>query len=169
MSGYHVLVSDKDPKNGKQCVVIERGTEKPGPFGNVMQKIDAASFRGKRVRYRAAVRTEIDGRKGRAQLWMRVELPRKKGQRNVGFSDNVHDRPNDKRNWDYYAIVGDIAEDAETINVGMFLSGTPLKTMAVCLLARFNSPLPQPCPSPWRSPATTLPQPHDRRVRRQPR
>lgn len=121
---YYVLVSDENPKSGKQCVTIKRGTEKPGPFGNVMQKIDAASFRGKRVRYRAAVRTEIDGQDGRAQLWMRVDLPAKKGQSNIGFFDNMANRPIHKKDWDYYEIVGDIAEDAETINLGMFLAGS---------------------------------------------
>jgi len=122
--GYHVLVSDEDPKSGKQCVTIKRGTEKPGPFGNVMQKIDATPFRGKRVRYRAAVRTEIDGQNGRVQLWMRVDLSAKKGQPNLGFFDNMANRPIRKKDWDYYEIVGDIAEDAETINLGMFLRGS---------------------------------------------
>ena len=122
--GYHVLVSDEDPKSGKQCVTIMRGTEKPGPFGNVMQKIDAASFRGKRVRYRAAVRTEIDGQDGTAQLWMRVDLFAKEGQRKLGFFDNMANRPIRKKEWDYYEIIGDIAEDAETINLGMFLRGS---------------------------------------------
>jgi len=121
--GYHVLISDEDPKSGKQCVTIKRGTEKPGPFGNVMQKIDAASFRGKRVRYRAAVRTQIDGQNGSAQLWMRVDLLTKEGQRKTGFFDNMANRPIRKKEWDYYEIVGDIAEDAETINLGMFLRG----------------------------------------------
>jgi hypothetical protein len=124
VSGYHVLVSNESPKSGRQCVMIERTTEKPGPFGNVVQGIDATSFRGKRVRYRAAVRTEIDGDKGRAQLWFRVDLPRKKGQRDVGFFDNMHDRPINKKNWEYYEIVGDVAEDAETIYLGMFLAGS---------------------------------------------
>jgi len=77
--GYHVLISDEDPKSGKQCVTIKRGTEGAGPFGNVMQKIDAAPFRGKRVRYRAAVRTEIDGEDGRTQLWLRVDRARERG------------------------------------------------------------------------------------------
>ncbi len=124
VSGYHVRLSDENPNSGKQCVVIDRGPEKPSPFGNVMQKIDATSFRGKRVRYRAAVRTEIDDQKGRAQLWMRVDLARKKGQRKIGFFDNMAKRPINKNEWAYYEIVGDIAEDAETINVGMFLAGS---------------------------------------------
>lgn len=122
--GYHVLISDEDPKSGKQCVTIKRGTEKPGPFGNVMQGINAAPFRGKRVRYRAAVRTEIEGHEGSAHLWMRVDLTAKDGKRRSGFFDNMSNRPIRKNDWDYYEIVGDIAEDAETIVVGMFLRGS---------------------------------------------
>ncbi len=122
--GYDVVISDEDPKSGKQSVTIKRGTEKPGPFGNVMQKIDAAPFRGKRVRYRAAVRTRIDGEEGAAQLWMRVDLATKNGQRKLGFFDNMSNRPIRKNDWDYYEIVGDIAEDAQAINVGMFLRGS---------------------------------------------
>lgn len=122
--GYHVLVSDEDPKSGKQCVTIKRGTERPGPFANVMQKIDAAAFRGKRVRYRAAVRTAIDGQEGRAQLWLRVDRAREKGQRRMGFFDNMGNRPIRRKDWEYYEIVGDISDDAETINVGMILAGS---------------------------------------------
>jgi len=124
VSGYRVLVSDENPRSGKQCAVIERTTEKPGPFGNVMQAVDATPFRGKRVRYRAAVRTEVDDRQGRAQLWFRVDLVRKNGQRNIGFFDNMHDRPIDKDDWESYEIAGDVAEDAETICLGMFLAGS---------------------------------------------
>jgi hypothetical protein len=122
--GYHVLISGEDPKSGKQCVTIKRGTEKPGPFGNVMQGIDAAPFRGKRVRYRAAVRTQIEGQEGSAHLWMRVDLTAKDGKRRSGFFDNMSNRPIRKNDWDYYEIVGDIAEDAETVIVGMFLRGS---------------------------------------------
>jgi hypothetical protein len=122
--GYHVLISGEDPKSGKQCLTIKRGTEKPGPFGNVMQRIDATPFRGKRVRYRAAVRTRIDGQEGAAQLWLRVDLLAKDGQRRLGFFDNMAKRPIRGKEWDYYEIVGDVAEDAQTINVGMFLRGS---------------------------------------------
>jgi hypothetical protein len=121
--GYQVLVSDENPKSGKQCVTIKRGTEPPGPFGNVMQKIDATPFRGKRVRYRAAVRTRIDGENGGARLWMRIDLIAEKGQHKIGFFDNMANRPIREKEWDYYEIVGDIAEDAQSINVGMFLRG----------------------------------------------
>ncbi|MBP7052315.1 MAG: transglutaminase domain-containing protein [Phycisphaerae bacterium] len=122
--GFRVFVCDEDPKSGTQCLTIKPSAEGSGPFGNVMQRIDAAPFRGTRVRYRAAVRTAIDGQEGRAQLWLRVDRVREKGQRRMGFFDNMSDRPIRKKDWDYYEIVGDIAEDAEAICLGMFLAGS---------------------------------------------
>jgi hypothetical protein len=122
--GYQVLISDENPQSGKQCVTIKRGTGQAGPFGNVMQGIDAAPFRGKRVRYRAAVRAEVEGQDGRAQLWMRVDLPGKGGRPNLGFFDNMAKRPIRTKDWAYYEIVGDVAQDAATISIGMFLAGS---------------------------------------------
>jgi hypothetical protein len=122
--GYQVLISDENPQSGKQCVTIKRGTGEAGPFGNVMQGIDAAPFRGKRVRYRAAVRAEVEGQDGRAQLWMRVDLPGKGGRPNLGFFDNMAKRPIRTKDWAYYEIVGDVAQDAATISIGMFLAGS---------------------------------------------
>jgi hypothetical protein len=121
--GYRVGISDEDPKSGKQCVLIERDAEEAGHFGNVMQRIDAGPFRGKRVRYRAAVRAEVDGKGNEAHLWLRVDRPEIDGLRTVGFFDNMHNRPITKETWDYYEIVGDIEKDAESINLGMFLLG----------------------------------------------
>jgi hypothetical protein len=88
-----------------------------------MQRIDAAPFRGKRVRYRAAVRAEVKGPGNEARLWLRVDRPEIEGQRSAGFFDNMHDRPIVKEVWAHYDIVGDIDKDAESINLGMFLLG----------------------------------------------
>ena len=61
---------------------------------------------------------------GTAQLWMRVDLLAKDGQRKIGFLDNMANRPIRKKDWDHYEIVGDIAEDAERISLGMFMRGS---------------------------------------------
>lgn len=74
-------------------------------FGNVMQSIDATPLRGKRVRFRAAVRAE-----GRAQLWLRVD--RQGGAR--GLFDNMQDRPILSAEWKEYEIEGPVADDAES-------------------------------------------------------
>jgi len=122
--GYEVLISDENPKSGEQCLSINRTGEDAGPFGNVMQGIDATPFRGKRLRYQAAVRTQIPDENGSAQLWFRVDLPERNGRSRIGFFDNMSGRPIRNNGWDYYAIVGDIAEDAETISLGMLFRGS---------------------------------------------
>ena len=52
-------------------------------FGNLMSRIDAAPYRGNRVRFRAAVRAE----KEVAMLWVRVD----RGPGQMGFFGNMQD------------------------------------------------------------------------------
>ena len=112
------LTAEK-PKSGKYAAVLfsKQTTAAGSPFGNLMQGIDATPFRGKRVRFRASVRTE--GEEGRAQLWMRVDRAGNKR----GFFDNMGDRPITASEWREYEIIGDVDEDAEVLNFGMILLG----------------------------------------------
>lgn len=122
--GYRVTISDEQPKAGKQCAIIQRETKpEPRQFGNVMQSIDATPFRGKRVRFRAAVRAEVAGEGNQAQLWFRVDRVSEEGTRSTGAFDNMHDRPIKSNEWKHYEIVGDVAEDARIIIVGLLLLG----------------------------------------------
>jgi C-terminal processing protease CtpA/Prc len=115
--GYTAALSTEKPKQGKQCVRLSgpSATGEGGGFGNVMQTIDATPYRGKRVRFRGAVR--IEGEAASAALWMRVDRAAK--QR--GFFDNMQDRLIHSNEWAYYEISGDVDSDAETLNVGMML------------------------------------------------
>lgn len=88
-------------------------------FGNLMQAIDATPFRGRRVRFRAAVRIEPAEPGARAQLWLRVD----RSENKPGFFDNMGNRPVTSGEWQYYEIVGDVDEDAVVINIGMILLG----------------------------------------------
>src|SRR5688572_28664879 len=118
-AGYAAQLIEENPKTGKRAAVVRSVSgqqAKAAPFGNLMQSIDATSFRGRRVRLRAAVRTAG----ARAQLWMRVD----RAGSQMGFFDNMENRPITSREWDYYEIVGDIEEDAVSINIGMMLLGT---------------------------------------------
>ncbi|HKO45547.1 MAG TPA: S41 family peptidase [Pyrinomonadaceae bacterium] len=120
-AGYTAQLIEENPKTGKRAAVVRTVSGQPAkaaPFGNLMQSIDASSFRGRRVRLRAAVRTEAAG--ARAQLWMRVD----RAGSQMGFFDNMENRPITLREWGYYEIVGDIEEDAVSINIGMMLIGT---------------------------------------------
>jgi hypothetical protein len=119
--GYATVLTTDAPKQGKQCVRVSgapKPTESGMPaFGNVMQQIDATAYRGRRVRLRGAVR--VEGARAGAGLWLRVDLP----NRQMGFLDNMQDRPIRSAQWAYYDIAADVAGDAETLNLGMMLTG----------------------------------------------
>jgi C-terminal processing protease CtpA/Prc len=114
-AGYSAKIVEEKPHDGKRCAVLERSKESNAAgFGNLMQTVDAAQYRGKRIRYQAAVRTD-----GRAQLWLRVD--RKGGE--TGFFDNMGERPIRDGAWRSYLIDGDVDTDAESINFGIMLIG----------------------------------------------
>jgi C-terminal processing protease CtpA/Prc len=121
--GYEAELLEENPKTGKRVARVRSNPatqDKTAPFGNLMQSIDATAFRGRRVRFRAAVRNEGAGPAGRAQLWMRVD----RSGSQAGFFDNMSDRPITSGEWRYYEIVGDIDDDAVSVNIGMMLMGT---------------------------------------------
>jgi len=115
--GYSATLTEDNPKSGKRCAVLApvAGAQKY-QFGNLMQTVDAAKYRGKRVCLRAAIRAEVSG-DNRVQMWLRVDRPNKQ----VGFFDNMQDRPIRDAQWKYYEIVGDIDKDAECLNFGLIL------------------------------------------------
>ena len=121
--GYAVELIEENPKTGERAVRLRSDPATPAntaPFGNLMQSVDASTFRGRRVRFRAAVRAEVAGPAGRAQLWMRVD----RSGSQAGFFDNMNDRPITSGEWRYYEIVGDIDDDAVSVNIGMMLLGS---------------------------------------------
>ncbi|MFL5330074.1 MAG: transglutaminase family protein [Gemmataceae bacterium] len=118
--GYELAVSEDQPFAGKRCVVMKREAKGDAEaFGNILQSVDATPFRGKRIRFKAAVRAEVKGDGNQAMLWLRVDRPKDE----MGFFDNMADRPIKEKAWKHYEIVGDVAADAETIVVGMMLMG----------------------------------------------
>ena len=122
-SGYAAELLEENPKTGKRAARVRSNPttpDKAAPFGNLMQSIDATAFRGRRVRFRAAVRAEGAAAAARAQLWMRVD----RSESQMSFFDNMNDRPITSGEWRYYEIVGDIDDDAVSVNVGMMLMGT---------------------------------------------
>jgi len=115
------LVTDGAYK-GKQYVEIF-STGKPtgeeyAEFGNIMQTFDATAYRGKTMRFRAAVRVN-SATNGRAQMWMRVDRP----NQTVSFFDNMKERPITSSQWKEYDIIGMIDTDAQFINIGCMLIG----------------------------------------------
>ena len=97
--GYAGMLSKDRPKQGDNCVHLRADQGEPeAPFGNIMQSFDAKSFRGKVVRFRAAVRTEGADQEGAAQMWLRID----RAEKLMGFFDNMRDRPIRERQWRYY-------------------------------------------------------------------
>jgi hypothetical protein len=111
-------IVDSEAAVGRHCVRIDRTVD--GAFGNFMQTIDAEPYRGKRIRFKAFVRSEPEpGVSGRAQMWLRVD--REDG--GIGFFDNMRDRPITSAEWTRYEITGNIADDARAIALGVMVSG----------------------------------------------
>jgi hypothetical protein len=103
---------------------VTAGKEVPQLFTNLMQSVDATSWRGKKIRFRAAVRTSELAEGARAQLWVRVD--REKGANGVaqiGAFDNMDNRPIREGEWKEYSIVLEVAKDATSISLGMFVIG----------------------------------------------
>ena len=116
-AGTTARVTDNNPAHGARCVeIVKTGTNL---FGNLMQSFDAAPYRGLRVRLSASVRVHGTGPSSRAQMWMRVD--RAGGQ--IGFFDNMFERPIKSSRWSEYRITGDIDADAQRINVGLMVFG----------------------------------------------
>ena len=114
-TGYLAEMSSELPRSGRHCALLR--AEKPtGQFGILMQVVDAAPYRGHRIRLRAALRA--DG--ARAQLWLRID---RTGKRN-GFFDNMMDRPVTSASWATVEIAGDVDVDAVTLNFGLLMVGT---------------------------------------------
>ncbi|MBK7875486.1 MAG: transglutaminase family protein [Planctomycetes bacterium] len=118
-AGYALSVTEASSASGKHSVELRGKSVDAGMFGNCMRSIDATALRGKRVRFSAQVRCEPDGDAGGAMLWFRVD----RADREMGFFDNMGDRPIRSSEWKRYEIVGDVASDAEAIALGMMLLG----------------------------------------------
>ncbi len=116
--GYKLALSDDKPFAGKRCAVLSRKEGSGEAFGNILQMVDATGYRGKRVRFRAAVRADVGGGGNQVMLWFRVDAAK-----GMGFFDNMADRPITSKEWKHYEIIGDIADDAESIVFGMMLIG----------------------------------------------
>jgi C-terminal processing protease CtpA/Prc len=125
--GSAVTVAEH-PQEGARSALVQGPAKQDiaGTFGNLMRVVDAAPYRGKRVRFRAAVRIEAPPDSATssmsdyaAQLWLRVDRPGDK----VGFLDNMSDRPITGQAWGSYEIVGKVAADAEKIFLGLLVHG----------------------------------------------
>lgn len=88
-------------------------------FGTAMQIIDSQNYRGKRIRFRAVVRSQNVS--DWAGLWMRIDGTDKK----MLQFDNMHDRPiRGTTDWTTHDIVLDVPRDSVDIAFGVLLAGS---------------------------------------------
>ncbi len=125
-AGYQLTIDTSNPLVGLNSTLIDATSAQlvGNSFGNLMQTIDAEPYRGKRLRFRAAVRTADLVGDGRAQLWFRVDRVSTGGASTIGAFDNMDDRPIRDEQWKHYEIVAQIDHDASSIRVGMLLLGS---------------------------------------------
>jgi erythromycin esterase len=121
---FDIATSTDRPYQGERSAMIGRapGRHYGEAFGLLGQRIEAAAYRGNRVRLRAAVRTEVTGPGNQAYLWLHVTkewaFPA-----STAFYDDMSDRPITHSEWREYEIVGEVPADAERIDYGMALVG----------------------------------------------
>jgi erythromycin esterase len=122
--GFDVTITADRPYHGERSVMISRppGRHYGETYGFLRQRINAAPYRGRRVRLRSAVRTEVTGPGNQGYLWLSVAKKWVYPSSTV-FYDDMSDRPITHGEWREYEIVGDVPEDAETIDYGMALVG----------------------------------------------
>lgn len=95
----------------------DESTVNDNTFGTMMQSISAVNYKNKRIKFSAFIKTEHVDKCG---LWARVD---NKSEDILQF-DNMMDRAIiGTNNWNYYAVVLDIPEEADSIHFGVLLAG----------------------------------------------
>ncbi len=114
---YEMSVDTSVKHNGRAGAHIKSIGEKPEGFGTLMQIFKADSYRGKRVRMSAWMKSE---NADSAQLWMRLDGANSKM---LGF-DNMDNRPvKGTSDWKKYEITLDVPEETANIAFGALVAG----------------------------------------------
>jgi hypothetical protein len=116
---YDVGIDPTQPYKKPVSVYVKsldpKATE--GKFGGMMQMCRAESFRGKRLKLSAYVKTRDVV--GTANLWFRVDA-----ENGILAFDNMNDRPiKGTTDWKEYSVVLDVPETATALAYGIFISG----------------------------------------------
>ncbi|MCC7043782.1 MAG: hypothetical protein IT183_07965, partial [Acidobacteria bacterium] len=95
------------------------GAADPNVFVTLMQPLPVAAIRGRTIRLRARARLVSPDAVGWSGMWLRVDRPNQQ----VGFFDNMQDRPIRATVWTEYVIEGPVADDAVGVFAGPLASG----------------------------------------------
>ncbi len=86
------------------------------PIAALWQAVDAAPFRGTRLRFRGKLRV---ARHGRGRIWVRIDRGDQRG-----FFDTMSDRSVGSASWQLAEIVGKVDPDATRIAFGPIMAGS---------------------------------------------
>jgi hypothetical protein len=103
---------------GQRCARLSRFSGQLVAGGNLLQTLDAAPYRGKRIRLRSRLRVDGDPRL-KVQMWLRVDHPDSR----AAFFDNMSDRPVRSKEWQPAVIEANVAEDASILVLGFMVAG----------------------------------------------
>ncbi|MEA2600555.1 MAG: hypothetical protein QOF89_1547 [Acidobacteriota bacterium] len=116
-ASYAVKITDEKPEGGRFCAVLaSTGTPASQGYGVALKSLDAGPFRGKRVRFRGAVRVELGATGQRARLLL--------GSGNAATGGlEATSLPALDAKWAPYEVVAEIPKDARALEVGLVLVG----------------------------------------------
>jgi erythromycin esterase len=120
---FQIATSNERPHTGKACALISRPPGKHyGEFaGGFGQRLDAMPYRGKKIRLRAAARTEGSGVDNMS--WLRLSVLRQGFGLQATAFDSLDKYPVTSAEWGIYEIVADVPRDADSISYGLYLVG----------------------------------------------
>ncbi len=106
-------------REGRPSAFIKCIATEPQNFGTLLQSFSAEDFKGKRVRFRGWMKS--DAVLSAATLWMRLDDAANRPL----ILDNMMDRPlKGTSDWREMSIVMDVPQSADSIYIGMLMSGT---------------------------------------------
>jgi transcriptional regulator with XRE-family HTH domain len=116
---YEIGLNSSESKTGKKCAYLKSIDEKIDGFGALMQKCDAKSYLGKRIKMTGYIKAEkVDEKAG---MWLRVDS--KFGGKSLSF-DNMQDRPIvGTTEWIKCEITLNVPKESSTLNYGVLLRG----------------------------------------------
>lgn len=137
---YKAVIDSRVFHKGQRSVCFQSDVHEgigPDQFGTLMQQFQATHYSGKRMRFSAFVKAEqVEGWCG---LWMRIDDK----LQNVLAFDNMERRSiRGTSDWNYYACVLDVVQEADCISIGILLSGSGTVWMDSCRFEEVGMDIP---------------------------
>lgn len=120
--GYYSEATVTNPFDGKYCLSIERPMDSTGTVNvsaSAVQSFDASQYVGKKVRFTAHIRAEIEG-EGHAGFY----ISERTFQNQYPFINTNEEDPIVFNTWERYTVEHTVTDDAYSINIGLFLQGS---------------------------------------------